>query len=165
MISANANLKSAPGGAPLSTTKLRRRRILGFSLDDLQDTAGLLYQVCTPPGGLFLQPQVADVTPLKGLTNLQNLDLRDTQVVDLTPLQGLTNLRILYLHGTPVADVTPPQRLTTQSDPGEHRQRATGRHAQPQPPIHDQAQMCEQHGNTKPIGNSLDNQVQPHPPR
>jgi len=43
---------------------------------------------------------------LKGLTNLQSLDLYDTQVTDagLVHLAGLTNLGWLYLHGTQVTD-------------------------------------------------------------
>ncbi len=32
-------------------------------------------------------------SPLEGLTNLQELDLSDTQVADLRPLEGLTNLQ------------------------------------------------------------------------
>ena len=58
------------------------------------------------------ETQVADVTPLQGLTNLQQLDLSETQVADVTPLQGLTNLQWLYLLSTQVADVTPLQGLT-----------------------------------------------------
>jgi hypothetical protein len=56
--------------------------------------------------------RVADVTPLAGLTNLTSLDLRNTKVADVTPLAGLTNLTYLDLWGTRVADVTPLAGLT-----------------------------------------------------
>lgn len=48
----------------------------------------------------------AHLVLLKGLTSLENLDLRDTQVTDagLEHLKGLTNLTFLGLSGTKVTD-------------------------------------------------------------
>ena len=51
--------------------------------------------------------QVADLTPLQGLTKLQTLDLSVTQAADLTPLRGLATLQSLNLSGTQVADLIP----------------------------------------------------------
>ena len=42
--------------------------------------------------------------PLKPLTNLQTLDLHNTQVADLRPLERLINLQTLDLRGAQVAD-------------------------------------------------------------
>ncbi len=56
--------------------------------------------------------QVADITPLAGLTALQALGLGSTQVADITPLAGLTALQALGLDGTQVADITPLAGLT-----------------------------------------------------
>jgi Leucine-rich repeat (LRR) protein len=56
--------------------------------------------------------EVADVTPLAGLTALQTLDLSRTKVADIEPLKGLTALRLLDLAETKVADVKPLKGLT-----------------------------------------------------
>ena len=58
---------------------------------------------------------VSDVTPLSGMTRLQELHLEGTQVSDVTPLSGLTRLQTLDLDGTQVRDVTPLARLTNLS--------------------------------------------------
>jgi internalin A len=50
---------------------------------------------------------VSDLTPLAGLPNLQQLDLRYTQVSDLTPLAGLPNLQQLDLMNTQVTNIKP----------------------------------------------------------
>ncbi len=49
--------------------------------------------------------QVSDVAALAGLTNLQRLDLNNTQVSDVAALAGLTNLQSLALGDTQVSDV------------------------------------------------------------
>lgn len=51
--------------------------------------------------------QVADLTPLAGLHNLEQLDLTAVQVEDLTPLAGLRKLQVLELMGTRVVDLKP----------------------------------------------------------
>lgn len=60
--------------------------------------------------------QVADLTPLSGLTSLQSLDLAGTPVADLAPLALLASeafLRYLSLDGTRVADLSPIKRFIT----------------------------------------------------
>ncbi|MEO0370390.1 MAG: leucine-rich repeat domain-containing protein [Pseudomonadota bacterium] len=59
----------------------------------------------------LVNTQVADITPLQGLTQLQTLSLANTQVADITPLQGLMQLQALSLEKTQVADITPLQGL------------------------------------------------------
>ena len=56
--------------------------------------------------------QVADLSPLAGLTGLQSLDRGWTQVADLSPLAGLTGLRRLECGWTQVADLSPLAGLT-----------------------------------------------------
>ena len=51
--------------------------------------------------------QVADITPLAGLTGLRGLGLHNTEVADITPLAALTALKWLYLTSTQVADIAP----------------------------------------------------------
>ena len=47
---------------------------------------------------------ISDVSPLTGLTNLEELYLEANQITDLTPLAGLTKLKILNLYGNPIPD-------------------------------------------------------------
>ena len=56
--------------------------------------------------------QVADLSPLSALINLQELDCPDTQVEDLSPLADLVNLQGIYCSGTPVTDLSPLSALT-----------------------------------------------------
>ncbi len=57
---------------------------------------------------LFLSRlQIADLSPLAGLTNLEDVCAESTLVTDLSPLIRLTNLRILLISRTPVADLSP----------------------------------------------------------
>ncbi len=56
--------------------------------------------------------QVADLSPLAGLTNLQKLDCSSTQVADLSPLMGLANLQLFSCSSTQVADLSPLADLT-----------------------------------------------------
>ncbi|MEM1345730.1 MAG: leucine-rich repeat domain-containing protein [Pseudomonadota bacterium] len=56
--------------------------------------------------------QVADLTPLAGLTELQSLGCGSTQVSDLTPLAGLTALQSLNCGDTHVDDLAPLSGLT-----------------------------------------------------
>ncbi|WP_092960999.1 leucine-rich repeat domain-containing protein [Falsiroseomonas stagni] len=57
--------------------------------------------------------QVADVSPLSGLSSLQSLTLKSTQVADVSPLSGLSSLQSLDLEGTKVADVSPLSGLSS----------------------------------------------------
>jgi hypothetical protein len=56
--------------------------------------------------------QISDLTPLKGLTNLETLWLRNNKISDLSPLKGLTNLEALWLGGNQITDVSPLKELT-----------------------------------------------------
>ncbi|MCH7726301.1 MAG: hypothetical protein IH991_07460 [Planctomycetes bacterium] len=51
--------------------------------------------------------KVEDLEPLRELTQLLAVDLRDTKISDLTPLRELTQLQELYLGGTRVSDLSP----------------------------------------------------------
>ncbi len=52
-------------------------------------------------------PFLSDLSPLKGLINLEQLDISSTQVSDLTPLKALSNLQILYVNHTNIFDLDP----------------------------------------------------------
>jgi hypothetical protein len=100
---------------PLETPWIRQALIDGYLpegvrrfIDDLTPLAGL-----TNLQQLNLQfTPVADLSPLAGLTNLQQLNLQFTPVADLSPLAGLTNLQYLYLWNMQVADLSPLAGLT-----------------------------------------------------
>ena len=57
--------------------------------------------------------QVTDLSSLAGITSLRNLSLNETQVTDLSPLAGITSLRNLLLNGTQVADLSPLAGITS----------------------------------------------------
>ena len=54
---------------------------------------------------------VSDLSPLAGLTHLEELDLWVTSVSDISPLAGLTNLKNLGLVGNNISDVSVLARL------------------------------------------------------
>jgi len=58
------------------------------------------------------QTAVSDASPLAGLTGLQTLSLSQTAVSDPSPLAGLAGLRELYLSQTAVSDASPLAGLT-----------------------------------------------------
>ena len=92
---------------------------------DQQNVAEELAQVFNPLGVPFWQdwikreqhfpesvlPRIADLTPLRGLSGLQTLDLDNTQVTDLAPLRGLSGLQALGLGNTQVTDLAPLRPL------------------------------------------------------
>ncbi len=82
--------------------------IAGREIKDLSPLAGLsaLEQL------VLNDTQVSDLSPLAGLTTLRWLWLDSTQVSDLSPLAGLTALESLYLRSTPVSDLSPLAGLT-----------------------------------------------------
>src|SRR5262245_10270879 len=49
--------------------------------------------------------QIADVSPLKGLTTLQSLDLSSNKIADITPLGGLTKLQRLELSNNQISKI------------------------------------------------------------
>jgi internalin A len=46
--------------------------------------------------------QISDLSPLSGLTNLQELTLRGNQISDISPLMELVNLEYLNLADNPL---------------------------------------------------------------
>jgi hypothetical protein len=57
--------------------------------------------------------RITDFTPLAGLTSLQKLSLDNTGITDFTPLAGLTSLQELWLNNTRITDITPLAGLTS----------------------------------------------------
>jgi len=56
---------------------------------------------------------IADLSPLAGLTNLTRLYLYSNNISDLSPFAGLTNLTRLYLGDNNFADLTPLAELSS----------------------------------------------------
>ena len=61
---------------------------------------------------MFIPTTPTDLTPLKGLTNLEMLMLMGRSYNDLNGLEGLTNLQVLFLMATPVEDLSPLAKLS-----------------------------------------------------
>ena len=59
-----------------------------------------------------ISTQVSDLTPLKNLSQLQQLNLAESPVCNVTPLKNLTQLQQLYLYTTQVSDLAPLKDLT-----------------------------------------------------
>ena len=57
-------------------------------------------------------PELADLKPLAGLSQLQKFSCDYTLVSDLTPLAGLTQMQALYCTGNEISDLTPLVGLT-----------------------------------------------------
>ncbi len=102
---------------PLILPEVQRRLLMGGYLHD-----GIRSQIfdLTPLAGLSSLQQldlsgtgVSDLAPLAGLTSLQQLSISFTQVSDLAPLAGLTSLRQLDLSRTEVSDLAPLAGLTS----------------------------------------------------
>ena len=55
---------------------------------------------------------ISDVSPLAGLTQLTSLNLGNNAISDISPLSGLTQLTLLYLHGNAISDISPLTGLT-----------------------------------------------------
>jgi Leucine-rich repeat (LRR) protein len=56
--------------------------------------------------------QIADLSPLSNLHQIESLNLRDNAINDLSPLKSLPNLKRLELDKNAIKDITPLQRLT-----------------------------------------------------
>ncbi|MCE9553909.1 MAG: leucine-rich repeat domain-containing protein [Planctomycetes bacterium] len=91
---------------------------IDFSTGDLhiwlpQAARDLSFRIKYPIKYLYFDnTKVSDLSPLAGMTNLQELGLDQTQVSDLTPLAELKTLKVLVLRNTPVSDVSPLSNLT-----------------------------------------------------
>ncbi len=83
------------------------------NITDLSPLAGL-----TNLDELWLDHnKLSDLSPLAGLTNLKNLILMyNKNIADLSPLTGLTNLKALMLSGNNISDPTPLTGLTNLKD-------------------------------------------------
>ena len=60
---------------------------------------------------LGVNEELSDLSPLKGLLNLQVLNVAYTLVSDLLPLKGLQNLQLFFVFHTPVSDLLPLKDL------------------------------------------------------
>ena len=60
----------------------------------------------------FENRYVINFKPLQNLTNLNNLDLRNTMISDLRPLKELKKLEKLNLNNTKISNIKPLQNLT-----------------------------------------------------
>ncbi|MCL2070813.1 MAG: leucine-rich repeat domain-containing protein [Oscillospiraceae bacterium] len=58
-------------------------------------------------GNFTINGKISDITPLRDLTNLRELDLSFNQISDLSPLYRLTNLRSLHLKFNQISDISP----------------------------------------------------------
>ncbi len=56
--------------------------------------------------------QIADLSPVAHLTNLQELYCSSNQIADLAPIAHLTNLQILECYSNQIADLAPIEHLT-----------------------------------------------------
>lgn len=86
------------------STELRHLSIYSGNITDLSPLAGL-----TKLRTLILSANsnLGDISVVRNMPDLRNLQLRHTKVADLSPLRGLQNLRILWLDRTPVSDIGP----------------------------------------------------------
>jgi len=50
--------------------------------------------------------QIADISPLSGLTGLKSLDISNNQITDISALSGLTALETLALYNNQIADIS-----------------------------------------------------------
>ena len=80
---------------------------------DVFEQKNYISQVLTQLNSLDLSnTQVTDLSPLSVLTQLNSLYLRNTQVTDLSPLSVLTQLKELVLSSSQVTDLSPLSILT-----------------------------------------------------
>lgn len=89
-------------------TRLLTLRLAESAITDLTPLAGL---VDLQELDLKLTA-VSDLAPLAGLTALQRLDLKQTAVSDIAALAGLTSLQTIDLDQTATADLSPLANLT-----------------------------------------------------
>lgn len=65
---------------------------------------------------LLKNSPVSDISPLAGLTNLTSVDLSATQVSDLSPMKRWDNLEMLWLNNTPVKDLSSLKNMSNLED-------------------------------------------------
>ena len=55
--------------------------------------------------------EITDISCVRGMKNLKDLNLRYNKIEDLSPLEDLTQLQFLYLSGNNISDVSPLAKL------------------------------------------------------
>jgi internalin A len=80
--------------------QITKLRLDGNQIAELTPLAGL-----TKLEILYLREnKITDLTPLAAVTELGRLNLRENQITDLSPLAELSELKKLHLHGNPIPD-------------------------------------------------------------
>ena len=94
---------------PIPRADLGKVKTLNISTAPTDDELDpCLFPLFTGVKGLYLAPgKLDDITPLKGLTQLESVRISITQVKDISPLAGLIKLDRLDAGRTPVSDLTP----------------------------------------------------------
>jgi hypothetical protein len=97
----NAKLKSLKG-----IQNMTRLKVLNCENSHIRSLK--LLQSLTKPEKLNIRGSrsVSDITPLRSLGSLQELDIRETKVRDISPLEGHKGIKCLRINGS-VADLTP----------------------------------------------------------
>ncbi len=87
-------------------------KLIGYGWN-IFDKSSYISQVLTQLNSLDLNnTQITDLSPLSVLTQLNSLNLTSTQVIDLSPLSGLTQLNGLGLYNTKITDLSALSGLT-----------------------------------------------------
>ena len=98
--------------APITVEEMGRLEGFGAVNRGVQDLTGLQFAINLE----WLEVgynQFSDLSPLAGLTNLDNLWFNaGAKVSDLSPLAGLINLRIIHAGGHSISDLSPLSGLT-----------------------------------------------------
>ena len=86
-----------------SLSELKRLHLNRIGLRDLSPVAGLtnLNQLNAADN------QITDISPLRGLTNLQRLNLHENEIRDISPLEGLIKLQTVRLEANEIRDISP----------------------------------------------------------
>lgn len=91
------------------STSLTSLTLGNMDLTD-EDISELKYMVNLTELQIY-QNNITDISVLKGLTNLKNLSLFKNKISDLTPIAGLINLESLYLRANDITDISPIDNL------------------------------------------------------
>jgi len=78
----------------------------------IADLTGLEYALNLSTLNLGKNENIADISPLGGLTTLEKLILIRNQISDITPLTGLSNLSYLSLSENQISNITPLAQLS-----------------------------------------------------
>ena len=112
----NANISDLTGLERATNLKFLRleggyvgdRFVNSSSVSDLSPLAGLTHLEELD----FWAISVSDISPLAGLTNLKNLGLVGNNISDVSVLAGLTNLESLFIDDNPISDISVLAKLT-----------------------------------------------------